>query len=401
MGPTVRATLSLILAVTLFPLAAIAANEKPPAPSAARLEELERRMKELEREFEDGREESSFSDRGVRSFLNTRLSLGGFSETGLVGLFQRDRSPQAAAASTSLGINIGAVFSDRLRFVSQLISGIVIPVANPHDDSRAPAAGLAARRGFGAYQLATLVTQAYGEWEGSDAFRVQGGVGYAPWGISFQQLELVLFVRRGGPQLLRSNNELVHPLWQGVHFHGAFPGPQVRWGYNAYTFSPATNTQKLGFGTRVWLESSRSALLVGLSQQTASRGDDTFTTVGPDLRLRLGRFTLTSELAKGYGKGPQSLGFHLEPDVDVYGQNVLLYVFGDYLESSQNRTGLGAASLADPFRKWEYGGGMNWLPTSFTRVRLGLAYNHYVGGYASNPGGRDYWLLDASAGVAF
>lgn len=355
-------------------------------------------MEELEQALEESREDASFNDRGVRSFLNTRLSLGGFMESALTGVFQENRSPQAASSSTILGINLGAVFTERLRFSSQLISGISLPLANPHDDPRALAVGVQHRRGFGTYQVATLITQAYGEYEWSDALRVQGGVGYAPYGISFQQLELVLFVRRGGPQLLRvANSELVHPLWQGVHLRGLFSAPQFRWGYNAYTFTPASNTQKLGAGSRLWLETQRGSFLLGVSQQTASRGTETYTTAGPDFRIKAGRLTVTGELAKGFGHGPQPWSFHLEPDLDVYGQNFLVYVFGDYLESVRNVT----ATLADPYKKWEYGTGFNWLPSSFTRIRLGLSYNDYVGSYAANPDGRDYWQLDASAGVAF
>ena len=383
-------------------LAAPRAPGAPPASQAATLQALEKRVQELERALEESREEAAFNDRGVRSFLNTRLSIGGFMESALTGLFQENRSPQAASSSTILGVNIGAVFSERVRFASQLFSGISLPVANPHDDPRAVAVGVQARRGFGTYQLTTLITQAYGEYEWSDALRVQGGIGYAPYGISFQQLELVLFVRRGGPQLLRAaNSELVHPLWQGVHVRGLFSAQLFRWGYNAYTFSPVSNTQKLGAGSRLWLETLRGGLLFGLSQQTASRGDDTFTTAGPDFRVRAGRLTVTGELAKGFGMGPQPWSFHLEPDFDLYGQNFLVYVFGDYLESVRTKTGVGPAALADPYKKWEYGTGFNWLPTSFTRIRLGLAYNDYVGSYAANPDGRDYWQLDASAGVAF
>lgn len=382
-----------------LPLLLGAESLAAPAPRASEqnVQALEKRVADLERAIEENRADFGFVDRGVRSFLNTRINLGGFMESALTGIFQENRSPQAASSSTVLGINLGAVFSERLRFSSQLISGITLPIANPHDDTRASTVGVQAQRGFGAYNVTTLVTQAYGEWEGSDAFRVQGGVGYVPYGVTFQQLELVLFVRRGGPQLLRSNNELVHPLWQGLHVRGSFSGPLFRWGYNAYTFSPVANTQKLGVGSRLWLELNRNQLLVGFSHQTASRGTHTYSTVGPDMRLRLGRVTVTSELAKGYGEGPQPWSFHLEPDVDIYGQSILLYVFGDYLESKMNKTG----ALADPYKKWEYGGGMNWLPTSFTRIRLGYAYNDYVGSYAANAGGRDYHALDASAGVAF
>lgn len=356
--------------------------------------EVEARLRELEGAVEENRLARFGADREVRSFLNTHLSFGGFSETGIHGIFQRDHQPQAAVTSTALGLNVGAEFSESLHLATQLISLIEIPIANPHDD---PRHSTTPRRSFGAYSLTNVITQAYLEWERSEAFRVQGGIGYAPFGVTFQQLEPVLYVRRGGPQMLRSGGELVHALWQGMHVRGQFGGSLARWGYNAYTFSPAMNTKMLGLGSRLWLELLRGALGAGLSSQTFSRGKGTFTTVGSDIRWRAGRLTLTGEIAKSYGVGEQPWSFHLEPDLDVYGQAVLIYIFGDYLERVSSRTG----SLPAPFRKWEYGAGANWLPTSFTRLRLGLAYNDYVGSYVANPGGRDYWLLDLSAGVAF
>lgn len=364
---------------------------------------LEKRVRELERALEES--QGNFApDRPVQSYLSTNVHLGGFTETGMTGIFERDHGAQAAVSSSALGINLGAEFSESLRLSSQFLTAISIPLANPHDDPRASTYGISSRREFGAYSLGTLVTQAYLEWEGSDAFRVSGGIGYAPYAISFQQLELVLFVRRGGPQLLRSGSELVHLLWQGVHVRGSFNPSSFRWGYNVYTFSPASHTQMLGVGTRLWASSLKNAVTIGFSTQTAARGAATYTTAGPDLRLRWGPLTVTSELAKSYGPGAQPWSFHFEPDVDVYRQAVLLYVFGDYFESVFNRTGGlpgTTTGAADPFKKWEYGAGANWLPTSFTRLRLGGTYNQYVGSYAANPDGRNYWQLDASVGVAF
>lgn len=377
----------LLLAFFLVPRGfAAAVNAPVNATVEQRLEHLESIAQESQNSFT--------GERGVHSYLNTNLNLGGFSETAITGIHQRAHEPQAAVSSAFLGLNIGAKFSDEFHFSSQILSGITIPVANPHDDPR----GSPPRRSFRSYSLTTLITQAYLEWESSDTFRVQGGMGYAPYALTFQQLELVLFVRRGGPQLLRSNNELVHLLWQGIHILGQYSADTTRWGYNVYSFSPSTHTQMLGVGTRLWAEFFRGTLGLGLSSQTASRGGATYTTAGPDLRLRYGRLTFTSELAKSYGSGPQPWSFHLEPDFDVYKQAILLYVFGDYLESKFHQT---AAGIPDPFRKWEYGAGVNWLPTSFTRLRLGGTFHDYVGSYAAGADTRNYWQWDISAGVAF
>lgn len=366
-------------------------------PLTEEVRRLEQKLKDLEKELEESRKDSSYSDREVRSFLNTRLRLGGFMDSSFTGIFQENRSAQAASSSTFLGINLGAVYNERLRFNAQFVSGFTTPIGNPHDDPRSASLGSQSRRGFGSFSFTNLVTQAYGEWERSDAFRVQAGIGYAPYGITFQQLEPVLFVRRGGPQLLRTNDELVHPLWQGLQLKGQFTRRALRFGYHAYTFTPASNTQKLGLGSRIWLEGGLGGILLGFSQQTASRGDETYTTLGPDLRIRAGRFSFQSELAIGVGNGTQPWSVHVQPDFAVYGQSVLIYLFADYFESVFNKT----VVLPDPYKKWEYGGGLNWLPTVFTRLRLGLTFHDYVGSYVVSSGGRDYWALDASAGVAF
>ena len=45
---------------------------------------------------------------------------------------------------------------------------------------------------------------------------------------------------------------------------------------------------------------------------------------------------------------------------------------------------------------------MNWLPYSFTRFRLGLLYNDYVGSTDDQADTeRNYFGLDLSAGVEF
>jgi hypothetical protein len=155
----------------------------------------------------------------------------------------------------------------------------------------------------------------------------------------------------------------------------------------------------LGLGSRVWWRSSRDQVHLGISSQTASRGSTSYTSVGPDLRLHFPGVTFISEIVKSLGDGTQPWSAHFEPEFEFFKQSVICYVFGDYLEDPFNKTG---ASISDPIKKWEYGTGVNWLPTSFTRLRLGIAYNDYVGSTAVPSGrDRDYWMGDLSAGVAF
>lgn len=360
--------------------------------------QLKKRLDALEKRISLQEAEGPGDDRTVLSYLRTNITLGGFFETALTGIAQPRGDSQLASSSNVFGLNLGAEFNENLRFVSQLFSYVTLPLTNQHSDPRAVAVGQPASREFKTYTVGTFITQGYLEWSKSDAFSLQGGMGYAPYGITFQQLELVLFVRRGGPQLLRTNS-LVFPVWQGLHIHGALPWLKGRTGYNLYTFSPQTNPKMLGLGSRAWWRSGGGELHLGLSSQTASRGSATYTSAGPDFRVHFPGWTVFGELAKSFGPGERIWSAHLEPELEFFGQSVLLYAFGDYLEDPLNETG---GAFRDPIMKWEYGSGINWLPTSYTRLRLGLAYNDYVGSNSSPLGkNRDYWMADLSAGVAF
>jgi hypothetical protein len=369
----------------------------------SRADKLERRLKALEKKVNASLEPEE-NTRTVKSFLNTNVTIGGFFETALTSISESGRSTQVAASENTLGINVSAEFSDNLRFVSQFLTYVDLPTDNANGDPRGASVGLPSQAGFQTYTFGTILTQGYLEWSNSEAFNIQAGMGYVPYGITFQQLELVLFVRRGGPQLLRAT-DLVFPLWQGLHVHGSFALNPSRWGYDVYTFSGENNPQSPGGGGRLWWKSAEDAVNLGVSTQVAKRdfeNDETYDTLGTDARLRFDRVTITTEASKSFSDGPQPWSFYIEPDVDVHNQSVLLYAFLDYLDNPNNRTGAGLASLADPYKKWEYGGGVNWLPTSYTRLRFGLTMNDFVGNTASNFGqNRNYWNLDASAGVAF
>jgi hypothetical protein len=194
----------------------------------------------------------------------------------------------------------------------------------------------------------------------------------------------------------------VFPLWQGVHLHGIFPLHTSHSGYDLYTFSPTTNTQVLAGGGHLWWKSSEEQVSLGVSQQIKKNGSDTVDTLGADARVKFAPFTLTSEFAKNFGSGDQPWSFYIEPDYDLNDQSVILYVFADYLVNPINVTGTSAASFSDPFKKWQYGTGVNWLPTSYTRLRGGITFNQYLGDTPLvSASARNYWSLDFSAGLAF
>jgi hypothetical protein len=124
--------------------------------------------------------------------------------------------------------------------------------------------------------------------------------------------------------------------------------------------------------------------------------------VGADLRFKLPRMILTSEHVRHFSKSANSWTGYIEPSFYIYREELLLYTFVDYADAETNLTGSGKTAISDPYKKYEYGAGLNWLPTSYTRFRLGFSINDYVGNTARIQGqSRNYIALDTSAGIAF
>jgi hypothetical protein len=274
---------------------------------------------------------------------------------------------------------------------------------NEDNDPRAPSVGLPKNRHHETYTALSVLTQGYLEYNFSKGFNLQGGLGYVPFGYSQQLREPVIYVRRSGPQLVREGANLVSPLWSGFHLYGSKSIGKKEIGYNVYTFTPSRKAHFVGLGARSWISAFDEKFTGGVSAQIGRNEDETFKTLGADARFYFHSFQLRTEFAELISKEDENTwSMYVEPGFWVYQEEVLFYVFGDYLFGANNETGFGSTTLADPIQKWEYGAGLNWLPTSFTRLRLGFTFNDYVG-YHQNPAGqnRDYFGLDISAGIAF
>ncbi|HXH32394.1 MAG TPA: hypothetical protein VNJ01_16455 [Bacteriovoracaceae bacterium] len=365
--------------------------------AAPSLESLSKRIDELEKQQEQLLLEASEPRPQVNSFLNDNLTFGGFYESAFYVVEGSDTDLQGANASNTLGFNLAADFSPKIRFVSQFLTGLSFPVMNQHNDPKG-----AATREFKTLDFGANVSQGYVEYSSSRAVNIQGGMGYVPFGYAFQQRELVQFVRRNGPQILRTTN-LVAPLWNGVHLHGSFDQGKNDWGYNLYSFTPLFYPKQPGAGGRIWWASEDERVVTGLSAQTGKNEYESFETFGTDLRLDLHPFILKAEYIRQMAKEDDPWSAYLEPSVFIYQEEILLYAFGDYSNSPQNKSvAVAPSGTLDPYKKWEFGAGINWLPTSFTRFRLGFTYHDYVGTTATIDGiNRDYYSLNVSAGVAF
>ena len=369
--------------------------------SQAEFDKLRERIEYLENNQKNLLDISEEPKPKVNSFLNDNLTIGGFYDGGFTFLSGPDTETQLTTSSNIVGLNFSASFDRKLRFVSQFVTALQANLENRHNDPNATTLGLPKTREFSALSSGIVPTQAYVEYSISRMLNFQGGMGYVPFGFVLQVREPVLFVRRGAPQFVRSPN-IVPPLWSGLNIHGSKSLEVMDFGYNLYTFQPYNHTKFIGTGGRVWFSTKDDKIIGGLSTQLSKNDEETYEVLGADLRLDFFPYQLRTEIAQVFQRGQDSWTTYFEPGVFVYNEEILLYVFGDYLYGANNETGGGRNRLSDPIQRLDYGGGINWLPTSYTRLRLGLTYSDYQGNRAViNRVNRDYLTVDLSAGVAF
>jgi hypothetical protein len=356
---------------------------------------------DLKRRVSDLEEKQLESTHTVRAFLKDNLTFGGYFESAVTEINGPGTDFQVANATNTLGLNLAGEFTDNLRFAAQSLFILAFNLLNPDNAPQLTTLGYPARRKFSTILPFAILTQAYLEYSPSDIFHIQGGEGYVPFGIALQQRELVLFIRRGGPQLIRIPG-LASPLWNGVNIAGSAPTSSSRIGYNLYSFNNLTDTRIIGVGSRAWWQSPAEAVTVGVSSQTGRQNNLNIETLGADLRLKTGRLSMNTEYARSFGYNDNPWTAYIEPAVNVYGDSWLVYTFVDYANNSQNSTTVGTVTVADPYHRLEYGGGVNWLPTSFTRLRFGVYYLDYMDAttIAGAPE-RDFLATDISVAVAF
>jgi hypothetical protein len=366
-----------------------------------RLQQLTKRIEELEKQQEELLLNSFENAPRVNSFFNDKFTLGGFFEPSYTIIAGPDTELQAGSNSHLFGLNFAAEYTSKIRFVGQFITALTAPLGNEHSDPRAPSvsANLPERREFAEYNAASLLTQGYAEYSINQSFRIQTGLGYVPFGHYAQLREPVLFMRRNGPQFLSIKN-LFTPLWLGVNLVGTLSKQNA--GFNIYTAPSINQSQRPGLGLRVWKRSTDDHLTFGVSSQLGREGTNRYEVLGADLAIEYSTFKIITEYITQIYEGEKPWSLVVSPSFSIYKQEVLLYFFGDYASATKNITGIGTNAIPDPYSKWEYGGGINWLPTSFTRYRVGVTFHDYVGGSDTILGqARDYTSLDFSVGVTF
>lgn len=403
-----------ILILSFFPILAIAqgtpvlpakpaasvGTAKPARPAKSteqRLLEVERRL----RDFEEWYNEFYIQSKNrVSPFLGEKISMGGFFESAITHAGGPDMESQTSANSHILGINLAAEFNESSRFVTQILHAVGYSMQNPHNNP----AVTPAKRAFGSPIIATLVAQAYLEIRKSELMVFQTGLGYVPYGVAYQQRELILFRRRGGPQLLNTSDStsigIAFPLWMGVHLSGSTSVEKGRAGYNVYTFSPSMNSKTVGGGARVFWSDTQS-LTVGLSAQTADQGARGYwNSYAADVKVEREKSGIVIEYAKSKASGGQDLeAYYIEPYWNLEDGEWVIYAAADYINNPNQLT---SVTIPDPYEIWRYGAGVNWLPVPNVRLRAGLFKNDYLNSADTIAGQeRDYYAIDLSAGVAF
>lgn len=364
-------------------------------------ESIERRMRELEDQLEELQIKVADKRPQVNSFFKDNITLGGFFEPSYTAIAGPDTELQAGSHSHLLGLNISAVFSNKFRFVSQVITALVRPLKNEHNDPRGEALSpaLGKHREFGSLLIGSLVAQGYVEYTANSNLSIKTGLGYVPFGYYAQLREPVLFYRRGGPATLRTKY-LFTPLWMGINIAGTISDRHA--GYNLYTAPSVDESKNPGLGARIWKNTIDDQLGFGLSAQVGKVGTKQYEVLGADLKAQYKNFKLITELIVHITEDETPWVATINPSFNIYEKEILLYLFADFASADQNKTGSGSSAIEDPYKKWEYGGGINWLATSYIRYRAGLTFHDYVGSRAQILGqNRDYTSLDVSLGVAF
>ena len=396
---------SIVLAVVL--IMQISAEQIFAATDSARtkkIEELRQRINELEKkqnDFDDWYNNFYVLKKTrVAPFLNNKISLGGYFETGIINIYGEDTENQLSAYSHDLGINISAEFSEVSRFVAQTLTIVNIPFQNPHNNPDLTPS----RRKYSGLVFGSLVAQGFYEYSANDFFKIQSGIGYVPFGIAHQQREPFLFHIRGGPQFINPDGTditVISALWMGIHISGLLPLAKNTAGYNVYSFTPGSNVKTLGVGGRLWW-AANDMVTTGVSAQYGEREFGSFLAHGLDVDLKYKNLGLIAEygLVNSSGEAGDLEAYYVEPYYKFNENKWLVYITAEYLHEPGRRDP--ATRLLDPFEKRFFGGGVNWFPISNAKLRLGYLKHIYLN-EQKNAGvpDKDYDTVEFSTAMAF
>lgn len=390
------------LLTSFLTLSAFAAE--PKATDGDSIKDIEQRIIELEqrqKEMNTWYENFYLLGKGrVAPFLGESMSIGGFFETAVTHLYGPDMETQTSGNIHTLGLNLAAQFNEKTKFVTQSVTRLLIPLKNLNNNPNLTPP----ERGFVGYSFSSIVAQGYLEYRMSDFFTVQSGLGYTPFGIAAQQSEPQLFRLRGGSQIIAYDDGdtigILSPLWTGLHFYGVLPVNR-NLGYNLYTFTPVNKASTLGTGGRLWYKASEYAM-IGASVQSGEHAKGHFFSHGFDVDLKYNNCGFVSEYGHATNSGDvlDAEFYYFEPYMKFAEDRWLFFLNAEYINTLE-RTDV-VTHLPDPVKKWQYGGGFNWLPIPNARLRLTYLYHNYIDEADTISGQeRDYNVIDFSTAVAF
>lgn len=383
-------------------LSAIAAE--PDKKTDTVIEDLEARVIDLEQRqkvMSDWYNDFYLLGKGrVTPYLNERISLGGFFESAVTHIYGPGTETQTSGNTHILGVNLTAQFNEQMRFATQVLTMLSIPLRNIHNNPNLTPA----ERQFRGASINSTVAQGYFEYHSNEYFTVQTGIGYAPYGIIYQQREPELFRLRGGSQILTSEDGdtvgIASPLWMGLHLYGFLPfSPSV--GYNLYSMTPKNTVSTLGVGARLWKKISEYATL-GTSVQSGEQNDGNFFAHGFDLNLKYKNFGFVSEYGRTTNSGEtlDTEFYYFEPYYTFAKDEWLVFLNAEHIDNLARTEIL--THIPDPVKKWQYAIGFNWLPLTNVRLRLTYLNHDYIDELATVTGPeRDYQVIDFSTAIAF
>lgn len=392
-----------IFFLVFFSIISVTAAE-PDKNTDATIEDLEARVLDLEqrqKEMSDWYTNFYLLGKGrVTPYLNEGILLGGFFESAVTHISGPDTATQTSGNTHILGINLTAQFNDKMRFATQVLTQLSIPLRNIHNNPNLTPA----ERSFSGATITSTIAQGYFEYRSNEYFNVQSGIGYAPYGIIYQQRDPELFRLRGGSQILTSDDGdtvgIASPQWMGLHFYGFLPfSPSV--GYNLYSMTPKNAVSNLGIGGRLWKKISEYTTF-GISAQTGEQNDGIFFSHGLDLDLKYKKFGFVSEYGRTVNSGDtlDTEFYYFEPYYEFVENQWLFFLNAEYVDNLA-RTDL-LTHISDPVKKWQYAVGLNWLPLTNARFRLTYLNHDYIDELDTVAGReRDYNAIDFSMAIAF
>ncbi len=313
-----------------------------------------------------------------------------------------DTPSETLADRHKLGINLSAELGSKFRFVSQFTMGFNFPLRNEHNNPSHGSTLLPLNRSHGDLSFGSVLSQAFGEYDLGKSLKFKFGMGYVPFGRAFQIREPVLFLRHQGPQLIRtaSASEIIiaDPFWKGLHLQGNL---FEKIGFNLYTLSSLDHSGKLGLGARLWSKLN-SNITLGLSTQSAERSNSNYLAYASDLNVKFKNFGVQVEYAVNDSDLGTVSSYYIQPYLKLLNRKLTLHLDIDYMKNILGLTTLGNASVSDPYRKWEYGIGLNYQFLPNVKVRLGFLMHDYIDSTAVIVSqDRDYFTVSNSWGISF